>query len=647
MTILKYYDKDTETFHIKKMIDNEVYEDLQYKSFINFAKKLEYNFDGVNLFDYDFNGIDLKKYNIDKAGISSEILKKQGLFDESFYTENVALYNKYNKVIEKNLVPIINRNENDLTESDIIHNELKYCTISYISDIHLDNKIYSAFPYNVGKSEIRYFIKDIVNKMCQNLTTDYLVIAGDVSHSFEVSKIFYEELILKISSNKIIVILGNHEIWGKNIDSKEETLDSIVNRYKLFFKEVGIKFLHNGVLLITPKGYLLLNGNDLYNYDKVSFENIIRISYLIFVGGTGFSGYNEKFNAENGIYRETLKDINEDREQSNIFYKLYKDATKWFSKNNVIVVTHNPMHDWADIENYNKDWIYINGHTHSNYYYCNEYRVYGDNQIGYNNDNYSLKNFITSISFDYFETVCDGIHKISDIDYQMFNLGKRIKVKFNRKDGEIYLLKRNKIYAFFYKTQKGLYFLNGGAVRKLNKNKELEYYYDKLPIISKNILMLISDFDKKIKKVSCFVKELGGTGRIHGCIVDINYFNHLYINPIDGKITPYFAYDIVDKYVYNSLRSLLKARLPQLMPNYYKLLDGNYERKELLLLTEKEMENDVEVYYDTSIYMYSRKIKQMQYLSNNNVLREWNDNLIDENNKELNSFKNIFKFLLE
>ena len=39
-----------------------------------------------------------------------------------------------------------------------------------------------------------------------------------------------------------------------------------------------------------------------------------------------------------------------------------------------------------------------------------------------------------------------------------------------------------------------------------------------------------------LKTISKEIRAFGGNGNIHGCIIDIDFFNHIYVNPFDGKI---------------------------------------------------------------------------------------------------------------
>lgn len=60
------------------------------------------------------------------------------------------------------------------------------------------------------------------------------------------------------------------------------------------------------------------------------------------------------------------------------------------------------------------------------------------------------------------------------------------------------------------------------------------------------------DYHEALKHISNQIKKIGGDGRIHGCIVDIDEMNHVYLNPIDGRIICYWASAINHRYEYPS-----------------------------------------------------------------------------------------------
>ena len=90
---------------------------------------------------------------------------------------------------------------------------------------------------------------------------------------------------------------------------------------------------------------------------------------------------------------------------------------------------------------------------------------------------------------------------------------------------------------------------------------------------------------------------------------------------MDGKITGYFALDIIDKYVYPSVEALLEAKTPWLYDNYKKLL-GERQSNLPILSRNNTVATTPQEYLETDIYKVSREIKKMQRLESN-ILTTW------------------------
>lgn len=124
------------------------------------------------------------------------------------------------------------------------------------------------------------------------------------------------------------------------------------------------------------------------------------------------------------------------------------------------------------------------------------------------------------------------------------------------------------------------------------------------------------------KKIAGEVKKIGGSGYIHGAIIDIDFYNHIYVNPSDLTIRGYYALDIFYKEIYPSVQELLEQKCPKLFDNYKKLLTAQ-ESTALAIRNEKnEIMSTPELYLETDIYKASREIKKMQKLSSN-ILGVW------------------------
>lgn len=96
-----------------------------------------------------------------------------------------------------------------------------------------------------------------------------------------------------------------------------------------------------------------------------------------------------------------------------------------------------------------------------------------------------------------------------------------------------------------------------------------------MDIMISRIITPLNKFPTFQKHISDIVKSIGGTGRIHGSMIDIDYLNHIFINPVDLSVTGYSAFDIINKTAYPSIPALLEKNCPKIFGQYVKLLDGN------------------------------------------------------------------------
>lgn len=642
----KYFDKETLKFiTIEDICYKEEDEIREFDSFVEFYEHLDEDLNNANLHDFDFKGINLTDYNIEGAYISSAVLVEQHLYDDAFYSENIKDYecdaqltfSEENEVVEAiavlhdtDLVPNITLNDNSNK-------------IYYISDIHLNHKLINAFPSHATELEVIMYIRKLVKKMIDTDTDikydDYLLIAGDISFNFEISSIFYTELAkymeLKFryhwNPRKIVVVLGNHELWDfkryGTTSAQTHTLDEIYQQYRNLFASLGISFLQNDLLISSGT---VIPEEQLKSLDPDELKFICLKSSFVILGGLGFSGLCSEFNATRGIYRKTIMSLEEDIKQTKRFEDIYNKVRMALGNERVVVLTHTPKENWSN-ENYNSNWTYVNGHTHRNEYYCSEEKtVYSDNQIGYLSTNIGLKHFKLSKVYDIFRDYPDGNYTISREQYLDFNRGMRINVTFN-KIGEIHMLKNSNVYCFVFEDSNtgNLYLLNGGRINNL-EHSDINYYYERMSYYSDAIRSLFSGYNRALKSISNIIKMIGGTGTVHGCIVDIDFFNHIYVNPIDGTITPYYATSIIDKYVYKDIATLLLQQRKDLHDNYLKLLRGKSEGVKLLKGKTKVESIEISRFVpETHMYNPSRIMKSLQYLTEVNVIRIWNDHIMD------------------
>ena len=278
----------------------------------------------------------------------------------------------------------------------------------------------------------------------------------------------------------------------------------------------------------------------------------------------------------------------------------------------------------------------MSGHTHQNMFLLQDdgTSVFSDNQVGYKPKPWHLNGFTVDVHrYDPFKDYPDGIHQITREQYVEFNRCQGIMMQSMKHPGDLYALKYGGVYMFVLESASSLCLLEGGRRHKLDY--DIRYYYENLPEYVRKVRSAFMPYQKALSMVSDEVMAIGGSGSIHGCIVDIDWFNHIYLNPFDGKVTPYFALNTTDKLVFKNVESLLSSSpFPPQLSNGESMLarylsTPSREKKFPILsrTSSKKWELAVvpQVVLDRSMYEPSRIMRSIQYIFDQNVLRIWND----------------------
>lgn len=524
----------------------------------------------------------------------------------------------------------------------------------YISDIHLEHQLSDLL--NSSYEEISREIRKRVKGMLRNVdTSEYLLIGGDVGHYIELVKLFYKHL-FNYWTGPIISVLGNHELWNyRTIPAdiiRSKSVDDIVSDYR---RVISFSSYSTGVssILLQNEVYIkyknqaqrVISEQEILNAEDDDLRDLLKKSSIIVLGGVGFSGMNERYNAEIGMYRSTVTTIEEDKALSKRFKDIYDKLERCAGDMKVIVLTHNPVHDWS-IERYNPNWIYVNGHTHSNNIVreSDGTTVLSDNQIGYEPKKWRLNLFYIGDLYDPLKDMEDGIYEIDPNTYVDFNRGRGISMSGFNRPGTIYALKRNGLYMFLLRSKSSICILDGGNRKRLEHT--IDYYFDNMEMYAQRIREMMKSYQDMLERISNEVKLIGGSGRIHGCIVDIDFYSHLFLNPYGGHLIPYYAIDTNDRIPYNDLQSLLKKHLPSLVKKYEK----ESSKGSIPLLSQYAVlkcdESDNLIKYLTfqewisgkEIYKPSRVISALQYIFYDNIIRAWNDGILSDDYREHNMF---------
>lgn len=538
-------------------------------------------------------------------------------------------------------------------------------TIYYITDIHLEHQVKEFVDRNgLSVENISHFIDGKIQEMLSEMkrTSDVLLIGGDVADTKELVSLFYD-ILSKFWHGQIISVLGNHELWDNHSEGIESgyisrPVDDIIQDYRERINKSDIKFSNwKGLRLLNIKSALLQNAIYIYykgcndciieesqilNASDEDLRDICSKSSRIILGGIGFSGLNQHYNAELGLYSSAVTTLEEDKALSSRFRFVYDKLNRCAGDMQVIVLTHTPVSNWTD-DPCNPNWIYVNGHTHHNSFIHKRdgITVLSDNQVGYKPTRWKLNWFKVAAGYDpsdyIVECFKDGIHEISSEMYIEFYRAKGILMSnVLIYPGKTFVLKRNGFYMFVQRSESNLYLLEGGRKMRLDHN-DIQYYYDNMETYCNKVLEAFAPYEQALQTIAEEIGRIGGDGTVHGCIVDINEVNHVYINPFDGKVTPYYAEDICSRLAYDDLPALLKAKLPQI----YTTFREAYKNGEIPLLSQyavskkkvKETEKMTlatvpELVLGTEMYGPSRIMRSIQYIFDENIIRIWKDEIL-------------------
>lgn len=527
---------------------------------------------------------------------------------------------------DKNIRAAVSGKMHNLTLAD----DASVGVVYYVSDIHLEHQLnLEDLTLDAVKSKIREKVTELVSSVTE--TDVPLLIAGDVADGMFLADLFFKELESQWDG-EIITVLGNHELWDAYSGNNNE-VDDIINGFREYSKtDSQMHFLENELLLLY-KGtdFVTFTEEEILESDQEELRRVCEKSTFSVLGGIGFSGKNPRYNADAGLYRGKMC-----REQeigrTERFEKVYQKISRCAGDCRMVVLTHTPPEDWIDTK-LNPKWIYVCGHTHNNRLLLSENGqlcVLNDNQMGYQPCRWQLKGFSFEqhAKYDPFASLEEGIHVITAKEYLDFNRCEGINVEHFVRPGHIFVIKRSGVYMFFYK-ERSLSILNGGALSKAEH--DLEYYNENLPLYVSQVRKAFVPYYNALKQVSASVKSIGGWGDIHGCIVDIDFFNHVYLDPYNGKLQFYYAEDMTKKLFYAGIEDLVRES-PALLCREIMLKKLGSRNSNVALLMSGEEDHSLasvpELVLDRSMYGPSRQMRSVQYALENNTVRFWRDAIL-------------------
>lgn len=424
------------------------------------------------------------------------------------------------------------------------------------------------------------------------------------------------------------VILGNHEYGG--FDSYE----ACVTEYSALFSRLGMTFLNSeSAILADYTPYIRDEGE--YLEEESPAEELPTFAKAVLLGGTGWTERNLEYNAEQGIYGVAI-DAALEKSLSRSWMAAFIDASKKAMESHavLVVLSHMPPSDWLPESENTSNCVFFHGHTHRNTAYSDEHNrhIIADNQVGYFSERFAFRQVSIYEPRNPYAALSDGIYETTTLACREFYrfLSDDIPGTGNidrvlRKGGKFYVVKEQDYYGFFATSEKITYICNGGILIKLPKQKDLEYFTNHFSLMVSLYLRALSPLRDAQEKLSSLVKSFGGNGRIHGTIIDIDFFNHIMISPYNGQLTFYNSpvFGIVK--CYESLQGLLQDKCPEYAERF---LTGKVAKQ--LPKVGFSDSDYTRVDIKNSPYRISTRINALQRLFSGHVLRAWNDDALQE-----------------
>jgi hypothetical protein len=266
----------------------------------------------------------------------------------------------------------------------------------------------------------------------------------------------------------------------------------------------------------------------------------------------------------------------------------------------------------------------------------------------------------------------DGLYQTTIKDYLQFyryigetvSNGDLLCRRCPNGEANLYVVKHKGYYGFFIirltGDSKGISIVNGGATKKLTGSTDMGWICENFDIVLSKYLQMLMPLRNEQEQVAKELKELGLDGTIHGCIVDIDFYHHIIINPTNGSMTFYFSKEFgVVEYLNNFeevIKSLELNNSAVLSCDCEKIRAQYDERSKdkgyLLCKTSdnfwletdnaegiKEFEREEEIVSrKDGMYGVSRKVNALQRLFSGHVLRDFDLRLTETQQKPYRTY---------
>lgn len=213
--------------------------------------------------------------------------------------------------------------------------------------------------------------------------------------------------------------------------------------------------------------------------------------------------------------------------------------------------------------------------------------------------------------------------------------------------GKLYMIKKRGYYGFFvvFSEIKRVYICNGGVLKQLPGVGSIEKVLAEFDVMIDAYLRVFSGFRRYQEQIAAYIRGFGGDGKIHGLIVDIDYFSHVGINPVSGEVAFYYSpmFGCVQNYA--DMGALLERHAPWLYSAYKQLSVASpvsYCPQDVVVESEfVDVKRGGKSFYGASRYMSS-----VQRLFSCNILRVWDENVLNKTKSAVSEQKALGSLVL-
>ena len=499
-----------------------------------------------------------------------------------------------------------------------------YCCVNanYISDLHLTQhmELYSS---------VDEMLADVIGQLCYSKYRSrfgfdthnrVFIFAGDIADDAELVVLFFKRFMDTLDwldNNHCIFVLGNHDYIGF------DSVDEAVLYYKEQLGPLGVTVLHNEAVVFHNHGF---------NYERVrpEFDKL-----FVIYGGTGFAKYNSNYNANNLVCCNGFnRDV--EIEETDRFEAGYAEALAEARKLKALLICVSHYEYRACLSRTDEDVTYVHGHTHDEHCIFEERLVvWANRQVGYKSGDFSFGYMFVGLYPNPYGSLPDGCYPTTVDDYRAFcqySKGFRFNIRFaglekRCKTDMLYVVKSHGYYGFFLLSTlrsgcKAIYILNGGALRRVYDAETIEQVVGLFDEMVQIYLRGFGQLFSLQKDISEALIRLGFYGKIHGLIVDIDFENHVAVNPFDGSLTWYYSPWFCAVKTFSSFAALCEHNSWQL-PSEFLPAVLHFEP------TDDEVELQ-EVSRSGGFYGVSRKMAPLTRLFESHVLQRFDISLLHD-----------------